>query len=464
MNRNIALIVLDSARKDAFDTFATSLQKRAEIDVSECRAASNWSPSSHGSMITGTLPHVNGIHAHNPNFDHIEPADTFFDAYQDYRKLGISSNLFAGRRNGFDRYFDEFVGVSRHSVLSGVTEIDAFRAESDQEGLRLYMEYLRHAKQQGTLTRSFVNGLIFKYHDLTDGTALPRLWDFGTRTSIRIARHRLTQSEQPTFLFMNLMETHNPFANSIWYRGKGVPMSWTSNVLDTYTYNNLCPDEQPPDYARNYRALYEASIRYTSAQLVKFIDWCDETLDAPTTFVITGDHGEQLGNEMDHGLISHVGRMSESLLHVPLLVVNPPVEQSIGDGQYFSHLELPILMRGLTADELRLPHRDRIAAEVIGSAPPEDTENYAYWDRMIRAAYEGRDKFVWDSLGDKRRYLVGDEPCRETEAETDVEIPEAALAHFETSIEEFKGQFDSERPKAWVADAPTERLQDLGYL
>jgi arylsulfatase A-like enzyme len=464
MSRNVVLIVLDSVRKNLFDTNAGTLRNRADLDVAECRAASNWSPSSHGAMFTGELPHQNGVHAHGPNWDEIETVDTFLSAYDQHTKIGVSSNLFAGRPHGFDRYFDQFVSLSRHSVLSGVKEIDTFRADSDRDGLGLYLEYLCAARREGTLTRSLVNGLIFKYHEFADGRPLPRLWDYGTRTSLRATRNRLTDIEEPAFVFQNLMETHNPFANSICYRGENVPMSWSSDQFDTYTYNNLAAEERPPDYARNYRALYEESIRYTTDRIVEFVDWCDANLDRPTTFVITGDHGEQLGSDSDGGLISHVGTLSESLLHVPLVVINPPADTHVTDGRYLSHLDLAGLMRGLTDDTLALRYRDRIPAEVIGSSAPDETDRFDFWDRMIRAAYDGREKYVWDSLGDRRQYRVGDTQCEETEVATDIKIPQHALAHFDVPIEEFKAQFDDEDVNAWAADAPTERLKKLGYL
>lgn len=464
MSRNVVLIVLDSARKDLFDANAEALRKRADVDVADCRAASNWSPASHGSLFTGKLPHRSGVHAHEPSWDGVSTADTFLSAYDEHTKIGVSSNLFAGRPHGFDKYFDQFVSLSRHSVLSDVKEIDAFRSESDRDGFGLYLAYLRAAQREGKLTRSLINGFVFKYNEFADGRQLPRLWDYGTRTSLRATRHQLAATEEPAFVFMNLMETHNPFANSIWYRGEGVPSSWSSNQLDTNSYNNLAPEDRPDDYADNYRALYEASIQYTTDQITRFIDWCEQNLQEPTTFVITGDHGEQLGSEADGGLISHIGTLSESLLHVPLVIVNPPDDIEKTDGRYLSHLDLPSLMEGLTDETLSLRYRDRIPAEVIGSSTPEDSERFEFWDRMIRAAYDGRDKYVWDSLGDSRQYRVGDAPCTETEVATDVEIPQHALAHFDTPLEEFKAQFADEDANAWAADAPTERLQDLGYL
>jgi len=348
MSRNVVLIVLDSARKDLFDANAEALRERAEVDVAECRAASNWSPASHGSLFTGKLPHRSGVHAHEPSWDGVRAADTFLSAYDEHTKIGVSSNLFAGRPHGFDKFFDQFVSLSRHSVLSDVKEIDAFRSESDRDGLGLYVEYLRAAQREGKLTRSLINGLVFKYNEFADGRPLPRLWDYGTRTSLRATRHRLQEAEEPAFVLMNLMETHNPFANSIWYHGQGVPSSWSSNQFDTNTYNNLAPEDRPADYTDNYRALYESSIQYTTDQITGFIDWCEENLAEPTTFVITGDHGEQLGSEADGGLISHIGTLSESLLHVPLVIVNPADDVEKTDRRYLSHLDLPSLIRGLT--------------------------------------------------------------------------------------------------------------------
>lgn len=464
MSRNVVLIILDSVRKDLFDENAESLRSRADIDVAECRAASNWSPASHGSLFTGKLPHKSGVHAHEPNWETVSTTDTFLSAYDEHSKIGVSSNLFAGRPHGFDKYFDQFVSLSRHSVLSDVIEIDSFRAESDRDGLNLYAEYLQAAQREGKLARSLINGLIFKYNEFADGRPLPRLWDYGTRTSLRVIRRRLQETDEPSFVFMNLMETHNPFANSVWYRGEGVPLSWSSNQFDTNTFNTLASEDRPADYVYNYRTLYESSIEYTADQIARFVDWCEVNLEEQTTFVITGDHGEQLGSEADGGLISHIGTLSESLLHVPLLIINPPKNVQKSDGRYFSHLDLPSLMQRLTEDQLSIRYRDRIPAEVIGSSAPEETDQYDFWDRMIRAAYNGTDKYIWDSLANRTKYRVSDTPCEETEVATDTGIPQDALAHFDTPIEQFKSQFDDEDANTWADDAPTERLQDLGYL
>jgi hypothetical protein len=147
-----------------------------------------------------------------------------------------------------------------------------------------------------------------------------------------------------------------------------------------------------------------------------------------------------------------------------LAIINPPDNVEETEGRYLSHLDFPSLMGGLIDETLSLQFRDRIPAEVVGSSTPEGAERFDFWDRMIRAAYDGRDKYVWDSMGDRRKYRVGDAPCEETEVANDIEIPDHALAHFDGSIEEFKTQFDGVDANAWATDGPTERLKDLGYL
>ena len=69
-----------------------------------------------------------------------------------------------------------------------------------------------------------------------------------------------------------------------------------------------------------YRALYDASIRYTDEVLARFFAALDTLgLAGETTIIITADHGEELA---DHGRLGHTQLYPESL-RVPLVVIHP---------------------------------------------------------------------------------------------------------------------------------------------
>jgi arylsulfatase A-like enzyme len=464
MARNVVLVVLDSVRKDYFDEHAPQLAAAADVAFDQCRATSNWSPESHGAVVTGELPHVSGIHGEDPSYDDTPVEETFFDAFRDHYRWAVSSNVFVSRTYGFDRYFDAFTNVSRHAVFGEGEEIDDFLREVDTDSRRRYWEFLKRAVAHDHTTKSVCNGVSLKVNDVLDGVGVPRLWDYGTRTQLGYARRLVESGPEPFFGFINLMETHNPHANNVFYDGDGVPDSWGSDQFRTVPYNNMLQsDEATPDddHVRHYRELYAGSIRYVDERVLAFVDSIRAATDAETTVVVTADHGENLCYPDDDGLLGHIGNMSESLLHVPLVVFNAPESVREPDDKYVSHLDLGTLLAGLANDELAVTFRDRPAAEVVAAAPPEDAEQYDYWDRMIRAVHDDDRKYVWDSFGERTVYeLACDRPCRQTEV--DDPWDESVGESFEADIESVKGRFTA--GKEWADGAATERLQKLGYL
>jgi hypothetical protein len=80
---------------------------------------------------------------------------------------------------------------------------------------------------------------------------------------------------------------------------------------------------------------------------------------------------------------------------------------------------------------------------------------------VIRGVYEAETKWEWDSLGAHDRYDI--ERSREHLAETDVDLPEEALAAFTVPFDELTR--DPESGDTDEMDAATQQqLADLGYL
>ncbi|WP_135363168.1 sulfatase-like hydrolase/transferase [Halosimplex halophilum] len=465
MARNVVLVVLDSVRKDYFDEHAPRLADAADVSFEHCRAASNWSPSSHGAIFTGELPHVSGLHSHDPSYDDIPIEDTLFDAFRDHYRFAVSSNLFVARPYGFDEYFDEFTSVSRHAVFAEGEEIDSFLHDVDADGVRRYYEFLRQALGHDETVRSIANGLMLKTNDYLEGVPVPRLWDYGTRTQLSHAADLATAGREPFFGFINLMETHNPHANNVFYRAEDVPNDWWSDKHRTVPFNNRLLEDPDgyDDHVQHYRDTYAASIDYVDRKLVPFVERLRRETEEETTVVVTADHGENLCYPDDDGMLGHIGNVTESLLHVPLLVFNAPESVREPDDTYFSHLDLRTLLAGLADDELPTTYRDRVPAEVVGGAPPDHVENYDYWDRMIRAVYDGDRKYVWDSFGERSVYRVDrDRPCRQEEV--DEPFDESVEELFEVPLAEFKSRFGDAQEKDWGDDIPEDRLKRLGYL
>ena len=76
-----------------------------------------------------------------------------------------------------------------------------------------------------------------------------------------------------------------------------------------------------PRHLRHYVARYDSAMREMDDQIGRFLDRLKKRgLDSNTIIVLTGDHGESLG---EHGLLGHTSGLYEPTLRVPLIVVRP---------------------------------------------------------------------------------------------------------------------------------------------
>lgn len=199
--------------------------------------------------------------------------------------------------------------------------------------------------------------------------------------------------------------------------------------------------------------------------------------DRETTFLITADHGENLAFESDRNLIDHKCSLTEGLLRVPLLVVNPSRDWEY-NGEYLSHLRLPDLItdfahgRSLSIrEEVMFPTAELLGIGTdVGSFRNTRSEQFEYWIRAIRCAYRDRRKVVWDSQGQCIRYEL--DPSRaswQRRSDAVDEVPEWAAEQFDEPIETTKRRIEHdgdlyESPPDSLDPVVRSRLEDTGYL
>ena len=471
--RNLVLLCLDSVRKDYFDEFAPRLQARAEVKFEQCRAASGWSIPSHASLFTGDLPHVHGVHSHSRYFEPLLQRGTFIDGLAEHRTIGISTNPYLATDYGFDALFDEFV-----EILPGTR----FRFDDALSPADLNLsdigpfDYLKLAVQDSRPLQSLANGVLFKfdpYEFLFSGRPWPELVDKGTKNALDTGRSLIEGGEDPdtpVFAFINLMDAHLPMYHHIGLDRTlhDVPYAWTSSDGPTSRDVSHDPDTHRT-FLQRYTALYRASIDYLDRLVDAWIEELCRTTEHPTTVVITADHGENLGTANDDYLFDHHASLTEAILHVPLVVVNPPRSFDPGTTQPISHLEVGELIQSCVSGRPFEFEDEPIVAEVIGHTG--EHPGGAFWDRSIRAVYEGSRKVVWDSLGHASEFTLDpDEPCTQTVRRTWTgDVPEYDSALFRTGI--FEAKRDAlEMETAPSADADVDshlnvsNLRRLGYL
>jgi len=465
-SRNLVLICLDSVRKDFFDSVASHVLELAEVSFEQCRAASSWSAPSYASMISGSLPHQHGVHTHSQSFDSLPFNKTVFGALQDYRTVGISSNVYAGPDFGFNKYFDKFETIASHTPFPEAADPQAFQRSRDGGVVRNYISFCVRALRNPHPLRSVTNGLAGLTRKASLAGYFPRVVDDGAKGGLRTIKRELASGEEPQFLFISFMEGHIPHQPAFYLDSKyyDCPWSWSSDERDVW---DLCIDGGYKDqYWIRRNQLYRATIDYLDRVIYELVEFANELTDHETTIIVTADHGENLGNETDESLANHKSSLSEGLLHVPFYLINPPEGYRSQEDRYFSHLELPSLIEGLADGQTPAVFEERIPAEVIGLSPgPDPGSNFEHWDRMIRCGYCESMKSVWDSLGEVRQYDLDAQKFNwQRYRNGKNNVPEWAAELFDVPISEYKETARNTQEMTDLDDAIKDCLGGFGYL
>ncbi|WP_459890817.1 sulfatase-like hydrolase/transferase [Halostagnicola bangensis] len=297
----IALVVLDTLRKDAFDQHFSWLSGR---HFEHAWSTAKWTMPAHASLFTGTYASEAGANANSEGLDCPEPVLAELLSRAEYTPRAFSANLMVSPVFGFDRGFDSFEGTWRVNVNSkGIT------------GWReLFQNSHSGAKKYATIAKGMTAGWYRILPSIKTGLA-QRLTDRYVRTLFE-QPHRddgaapLLRSLQQNryadadFLFVNLMEAHAPYDPPESYRTTG-DASY-DEVAATLT------DDEPD--GRLVRGAYDDSVRYLADQYERIFAELEWRFD----YVITlSDHGELFG---EHGSWRHLHGVYPELTRIPLVI------------------------------------------------------------------------------------------------------------------------------------------------
>ncbi|MFC7198843.1 sulfatase-like hydrolase/transferase [Halospeciosus flavus] len=492
MTRNVVVCCLDTVRQDYFARFAPRLRERADVTAPGCRAASGWSVPSHASMVTGDLPHEHGVHTYEPGLDALDVADTVFGDLSEHASIGVSANVYAGSAFGFDALFDRFVDVSRDHRFDRGLDVSSFVDDHPEPGVGRYLDVARAALAHDRPGRSLANAACLAAGQAIETgplDGLPTPFDDGAATISRAFTRLVDDTSEPFVGFCNFMEAHEPHRDTLGYDSQlyDVPRGWRSSVDPQAVATagraddgdgdggdgregdgDRSGDEALETALERYRSTYGASIEYLDRKLVDFVDAVQAATDRETTVVVTADHGENLGTPADEGALGHVTSLSEGVLNVPFLVIDPPGSYPSTVTDPVSHCDLRRLVRAFAREKSpSISSAEPVVAEVAGPTPGNETLVEAEpdrWDRALRAAYDGERKVVWDDDGDATGYEISsDRPCWQRRVPGDAERPPAAACRFEVPLDEFRDRATADADETDLDAGVEERLRDLGY-
>lgn len=309
MQPNVLVVVLDAARRDAFEPYGApagstpaiaQLASRG-VAMPDVYATGCWTVPSHSSIFSGLLPRAAGLasvrslRAAKPAVESLRQRllpEVFGRA--GYRTAAVSANLWVSEGSGFGTGFQDFVQIDtdRHGQIEARNRRERFRWLAEAAVGRVD-DGARSAEK--TLTR----------------------WIEQARSDSR-----------PFFWYVNLMEAHSPYLPPRGYSGVSVVerLRAAEDARRYYTLEGIwkaCSGVStiPESTLDRMRRLYEASVRYMDECLGRVLDRLDANGILDDTLVVAlADHGENLG---EGGLIAHALSLDNRLLHVPLVAAGP---------------------------------------------------------------------------------------------------------------------------------------------
>ena len=374
---NVILIVLDTARADAFEPWGgrvgttpvlADLAREGHAST-RAIAPSCWTMPSHVSMFGGRDAREFGL-SQAPGGQLSGVRGPLRDAALEllpsvlrsagYETRGASANTWLSGASGFDTGFGHFASL----------------------------RYERSASHADPRLRGRLRWLAGCAHPTDDdgarhGRAVLETW---------LADRTLSK---PFFWFMNLVECHSPYMpphpfNSLGLvdRLRAAVATARFQTFDGFLRINVTEETIDPASLDLMRTLYLDSIRW----LDHWLEWLVTALEQhgladDTILIITSDHGEHFG---EHGLWGHGHALDDELLHVPLVARGP----AVGDWPDLCSLTLlPYLIARATGVEPR-PTWERPGPIVVSTydrlSSPED-KNFSDLASRMPLTERGRD-------------------------------------------------------------------------
>lgn len=303
----IALVVLDSLRKDTFDMYFDWL---SGLHFESAWSPSNWTMPAHGSLFTGLYPSEHGAHGASEFFDYSQVLPEKLSS-SGYVTRVFSANVYISPAFGFDRGFDDFSGpFFIKPVLPDYFNWREYGGKTDSQFLN-YCLALRDLVLSDTATLPSLQVALL---NRLEGVGIWTPSHHGIVDAIDwIDQLELSERE---FLLFNFMETHVPYHY--------IPDSYTTNP-DSGTELDVA--ERLTEDEKENRCTYHNAAEFLSDQYHRLFAHLAREMD----YVITvSDHGESLGENGVWGHGQDTGLYPE-ITRIPLVISGNNVEPDTCD-------------------------------------------------------------------------------------------------------------------------------------
>ncbi len=341
MKPNYLIIISDCTRPDKMSCYGYERNTTPNVDevAKEGTVYTNaytqgvWTLPTHCSLFTGLYPSEHGLLAANEELD-IQLDKGIPTLAEQLRELGyvtagISNNPWVGYLSGMNRGFDFFM------------ESDG--TIKDELGLELEIPLtISLTNKIQSVSNSFFFKLLIPYL-----VKRPLFTQFSVDVARRVVDHA-NKVGKNFFIFMNLMDTHQPYyppkeVLSKIAGGYGLGSSVYTNYKIRKYYNgeNIEVKNVLNDY-------YDASLRYQDEQLGGLFSHLRESDKMDDTAIFfTSDHGKNLG---EYGVSEQLNFLKDNILRIPLIVRYPERFPAGEDSSYVQLIDINYTIREMMGE------------------------------------------------------------------------------------------------------------------
>ncbi|MDY7082280.1 MAG: sulfatase-like hydrolase/transferase [Halobacteria archaeon] len=454
---SIALVVLDTLRKDHFDEHFDWLPG---VRYENAYSPSHWTVPVHASMFTGRYASELGVYANSEKLDCPETVLAESLSENGYTTRAFSANGNISDYFKFDRGFDDFRVNWRaegwkeeleFKDAANVFDWKNFNAETDYNyPLRPIVGTLKCIFGEYDTLPSLKHGFNRKMR----GPGSPKLSedpkDYGSKEALEYVRG--TEFGDDEFLFINLMDAHNPYQPPEEYR----------TVEPVRIHGLKATVEGPKVDDEHVRQAYDDSVRYLSDMYEKIFNEIRDDFD----YIITlSDHGELLG---EHDSWEHLCGIYPELTHIPLSVYSDNLQDCVRD-EMVNLLDIhTTVLETAGIDTSKIGHESRGRNFLDDFQPRETPTEFHGLSRLHIQSLDDEWLEKVSYMDVELEGLVAPPTYYGYETfEGFVEDGEASLEDALARLEELVGELEKRdmRQEEYddMSDDVMDRLEDLGY-
>ncbi len=465
---NIILLVMDAGRADHLSCYGYERPTSPHIDqiategtlYEKAISAAVWTVPSHASLFTGMYLSGHGLRGRNLKLRQDIPTMASFLGAQGYNTLALTANALIGQATGLARGFAELKDV--RNVFQG-ERLSRLKAKGNALYRRLYYGGSPHKNS---------------WYD-------SGAWRLNYEMKRWIQGQRNRREKRPFFIFANYMEPHLRYDPPRAFRRRFLTPTqeqrWRQVNQNAWKFMSGEVEMRADDWDILI-SLYDAELAYLDSRIGELYHFLRQNgLLDNTVFILTSDHGENLG---DHQLMDHQHCVYETLARVPLIIRYPE--------HFPAGLRAKELVQSVdllpTLAEIILAQADPALARVQGqsllpAAPKTTAREFAVTEylapqlhsfrregvefdpklsRQLRAIRSQRYKYIWASDGEDELYDLEADPgerCNVIEQEGETAV---SLAN---KLQQWLDQNTVQAEEATRLDeAVISRLEALGYI